>query len=120
MLQVLSFSKNNTIAIKASGELTREDYQRLQPLLDKTVKDHGTFNLYLEVEEIDKIKPQALWEDFKSYFKYAGKVDKVAVVGDSKITKALAESTTPFVSGEVRYFDGSEFLKAKEWITGQS
>lgn len=116
MFQILSFTKENIVALHATKKITAEDYKKIQPLLKKTVADFGSIDLYIEVENIEGIKPMALWEDFKTYFSYVNKINKIAVVGEDNWTKALATSIKPFIKGDVKYFTADQSLDAKKWI----
>ena len=116
MFHILSFTKENIVALKATGKISGEDYKKIQPLLEKTVKDHGSIDLYIEIENIEGVKPAALWEDFKAYFNYVNKINKIAVVGEDNWTKALTATIKPLVKGEVKFYTADDSLEAKKWI----
>ncbi len=116
MFQILSFTKENIIALKASDKISADDYKKIQPLLQKTVKDYGSLDLYIEIDNIKGIQPMAWWEDFKTYFNYVSDINKIAVVGEDSWTKGITTIIKPFVKGEVRYFSADNSLDAKRWI----
>jgi hypothetical protein len=116
MFHILSFTKENIVALKATGKVNAEDYHKIQPLLQKTVKDFGSIDLYLEIEDIGGIEPMALWEDFKTYFNYVGKIHKIAIVGEDNWSKALAAVIKPMIMGEVKFYMADNSLEAKRWI----
>ncbi len=41
MLQFIPVSEGNTIAVRASGKLSHEDYQKFIPELEKQVEEFG-------------------------------------------------------------------------------
>jgi hypothetical protein len=116
MFQILSFTKDNIVAIRAKDKVTKDDYEKIDPLLTKTVKDHDKINLYLEIMDIKGVTPKAMWEDFKAYFNYVNRIKKIAVVGEDNWTRALTVTIRPWMKGEVRYFTANESLEAKRWI----
>ncbi|MFP4468663.1 MAG: STAS/SEC14 domain-containing protein [Bacteroidales bacterium] len=119
MFHILDFTKDNLIAFQVDGKVKKEDYDKLKPLLEKVEKDYDTQKLYLELKNIEGIDLPALWEDFKVYFKHIRNFDKIAVVGSGDIEKKLSSLSNPFVSGEVRFFNVSESVTAREWLKAE-
>ncbi|MCB0806038.1 MAG: STAS/SEC14 domain-containing protein [Bacteroidales bacterium] len=119
MFQILSFTKEDIVALRVSGKVSAEDYKKVQPLLQKTVKDFGEIDLYIEMDHVEGIKPAAMWEDFKTYFSYVNRIRAVAVVGEDNWSKTLSGLIKPFIKGPVKYFTADDSLKAKKWIDQQ-
>lgn len=120
MFQILDFTKDNLIAFQADGKVKKEDYDKLKPLLEKIDREYDTKKMYLEVRNIKGIELAALWEDFKVYFKHIKNFEKIAIVGSADMEKQLSRLANPFVSGEVRFFDVSESVTAREWLMEES
>ena len=116
MFRVLDFTKDDVIAIHAAGKITKNDYEKINPLIDKTVRENNHVKLYLELDEVEAIKPDAFIEDVKTYLKNFNKIEKVAVTGDSNWQKIISGISSPFVSGKVKYFPKNQALKAQSWI----
>ncbi len=116
MFKILNLTKNNLIAFQVKGKVTREDYDKLTPLLEKTSREYDTRKLYVEIDNIKGIEPAALWEDLKAYFQHYKDYDKIAIVGDGKVIEMLSKAAKPFVSGEVRFFRDPDLLTAREWV----
>jgi hypothetical protein len=116
MFKILDFTKNNLTAIQAKGKIEKADYDKVNALLEKNEREYDAQRLYIEIDEIEKITPAALWEDFKMYFKQIRKFERVAIVADSSVIENLTRLSKPFVSGEVKFFDVKEALRAREWV----
>ncbi|MFW5819673.1 MAG: STAS/SEC14 domain-containing protein [Bacteroidota bacterium] len=116
MFKVLDFTKDNIIAIKASGKIQKSDYQMLDPLLEKTEKEHPSIKLYILIGDIDGITPEAFMKDVITYFKHIKNVDKAAIVGGGKAEKSIAKIADPFIKGDLKYFPLEDMEIARKWI----
>jgi len=50
MLQFIPVFEDNTIAVRASGKLTHEDYQAFLPELEKLLKEEGKVSVLFELD----------------------------------------------------------------------
>ncbi|MFW6369819.1 MAG: STAS/SEC14 domain-containing protein [Bacteroidota bacterium] len=116
MFRVLDFTKDDVIAIHAEGKITKHDYEKINPLIDKTVREKDHVKLFIELDEVEAIKPDAFVEDVKAYLKNFNKIEKVAVTGDSSWQKIISKISSPFVAGKVKYFPKNQAIEAQRWI----
>ena len=116
MFKIIDFTKRELIAIDVEGKLTKADYDKITPLIDKAVKDFGKVKLYIQLNNLDGIAPGAFWEDVKTYLKHFNHMKKIAVIGKNYWEKLWSGVAEPFVKGEIKYFDFSDSVKAREWI----
>lgn len=116
MFKILDITKDNVIAFKASGKVQKTDYEILNPLLDKTEKEYDDVKLFILIEEIESITPEALMKDIVTYFKHIKYITRVAVVGEGKAEKSWAKVADPFIKGDIKYFPLTEYDIARDWI----
>jgi len=118
MFKILDFTKNNVIAFRVEGKIEKADYDKLNALLEKTDREYDKIRLYLEIDpsDIEGIEPLALWEDFKTYFRYFKSLEKLAIIGSGKLEEGITKIVKPFVSGEVKYFPKEKANEGKKWI----
>lgn len=116
MFKILDFTKKNLTAFKAEGKIEKADYDKLTVLFEKNEREYDSQKLYAEIGKLETITPDALWEDFKVYFKHIKNFEKIAIVGDSELVQKIATLSKPFVSGDIKFFEIREASKAKEWI----
>ena len=116
MLQILDLTHRDIIAVEVDGKLKKEDYDKVDPLIDKAVKDFDKIKLYIRLNHIDGMEPAALAEDVKTYLKHFNNLEKMAIVGKNQWEEIITKLSGPFVSGEVRYFDFPEIDSARKWI----
>lgn len=117
MLQLIEHTAPDLIALRVSGHLNADDYKILRPLFKERVEHFSKIRVYAEMLDLEKITPQAIWEDLKIDIAYANKVSKAAIVGDRKWEEWLVKVSKPFVSGKMQYFDFQQRDAAWTWIT---
>jgi hypothetical protein len=113
-------SNGNTIVVHASGKLTKEDYQRFVPVVERSVQKHGKINMLFEMHDFHGWYPRGLWEDIKFELKHFRDIERLAMVGESNWEKWMCKVWCPFTtSGESRYFDHTSAREARSWIQGK-
>ena len=120
MFDILDITKNNVIAFKAHSTIEGQDYEKLEPLLEKTEREGKSLHLYLEIGDIRRVTVKGFFKDIATYFKHVRHVEKVAVVGDKKPEKNWAKIADPFIKAEIRYFPVEERDRAREWISSNN
>ena len=118
MFKILDFTKGKIIAFRAEGKIEKTDYDTINALLEKTSREYDKLRLYIAIDpsEIEGIEPAALWEDFKTYFRYFNSLEKLAIVGTGKLEENVTRLAKPFISGDVSYFSIDESSQARKWI----
>lgn len=116
MITVQENTQGKLIALSVKGKLTENDYDKIMPLIDKTVREYGSVRLLLNIENLGGMEPKAFLADWKTYFKHHKHFEKIAVVGHSKWYKMWSNLASPFVSGEIKYFTDEQLIAAKEWV----
>jgi SpoIIAA-like len=112
-----------TIGFRVTGEVKREDYDKvLAPALERGIAaGDGLRTLYL-VEKFNEVEPSALWADAKVGFNL-GIRQREAWVCSAVVTDIewMARATRLFawmIPGEVRVFPVAELDQAKAWVAG--
>ncbi len=116
MFKILEETRNELIALKIEGQIKREDYDKLDVLLRKTEKENEHVDMYIEIDDIEGITPEAVWADIKTYFKNAKDFRKVAVIGKDGFSEKAAKTANPFVKAEIKYFSEDQKNTAMEWV----
>jgi hypothetical protein len=116
MYKILDLTDSNLIALQVEGKIVKTDYELLNTLLRNVRENYDTIRLYLEINNIEGIEPSAVWEDIKTYFRHFRDIDRVAVISSDSTVKTLTNLGKTFVSGETRFFNDSDFMRAREWI----
>ena len=117
MLQFIPVFEGNTIAVRASGRLTVEDYQTFLPLLETQIKRLGKISLLFEFDNFSGWDLDAAKDDFNFGMKHLKDFERIAMVGDKSWEHWMALIAKPFLlSSEVRYFDRENLQQAWDWL----
>jgi hypothetical protein len=116
MFKVLETTKDDLIAISINGKVIKSDYDKINPMIEKTVKEYGKVRLYIQIDNIEGIEFNAFVEDVKTYFRHFSDIRKIAVVGETAWQKMWSNLASPFVSGKIKFFEKSQVIEANNWI----
>lgn len=115
-LQRLAHSNSSVIGYRIVGKLRETDYQTLAMSLDEVLQSKQSVNLLLHIEELEGIKVSAMWDDWNFGRHYHDKINKLAVVGDRRISKWLARLSEPLYAQDAKHFALAEMNQAWEWL----
>lgn len=108
------------IGIRASGKLTKEDYQRvLEPALREAI-DSGDARVLFVLPDYDGLEPKAFFKDVKTglevELRNRSAWKRLAFVsGVDWITKAMRLFTWA-MPGELKVYEMDKLDEAKEWV----
>jgi len=102
--------------VRATGKLTKEDYERFLPEIDAAIREKGKIRVLFEMHDFHGWKAGAFWEDVKFDFKHFSDIERLAIVGERKWEQGMAAFCRPFTTAKIKYFDQSEIDKAREWL----
>jgi hypothetical protein len=120
MLQFIKDLPEGVVGIRATGEVTGEDYEKgLIPKMEEFVARQGKVNYLLVLEtDLRNFKASAWWEDFKLSLKNFTHWKKVAVVSDQKSIEWISDFFRHLIPGESRGYALSELEDAVRWVCG--
>lgn len=116
MIDILADTHEDLLALKISDGVSRDDYEKVVPVIDNKVEQFKKIRLYAEIGSFSDIGLGALWEDLKVDLKYYNNFSKIAVVGPQDWKEDLVKIAKQLVPADVKYFDETETDTAKEWI----
>jgi len=124
MFQVLEGSEGNVVGVEISGEYTKEDVEELKKIFEgKIAEGHDRVNILFKIDNLDigKIHVSAFIDDSMYALKHLDQLRHIAVVGDSKLEKALVELDNKLFGKKKeelieKYFNVADIDKAWEFI----
>lgn len=118
MIEQLEGFPSNVVAIRASGEVSREDYDRvLTPGVEAAFASHDKVRVYYEIgHDFTGYEAGAMWADFKMGMGHIASWDKIAVVTDVDWLRLATEAFRFMMPAEVKVFTLAEADAAKAWI----
>ena len=116
MLQTMEQSSGNALGYKLSGKITTADIGTFGPVAQSLIQSYGSMDLLLDITDLHWEKVSALSSDVKLVKGLSGKIDKLAMVADTKWSKELGKLVAPFDAKEFKTFDGAN--DAWDWVKG--
>lgn len=119
MINVIN-APDNVAAFRATGEITKEDYQTVvEPTVQKLVDRINEINfLFLIDIEIENFTAAAWIEDAMLGLKNLGKWNRTAIVTDSVKSISFTKGFSYIVPGEFRGYKKEAFNEALNWVEG--
>ena len=106
----------NILTMRLSGKLSKEDYARFVPEIERIMKAHDKIRILLELVDFHGWTTAAAWEDSKFGLRHFNDIERIAIVGEAAWEKGMALLLKPFTMAKVKYFDSSQMDAAKTWI----
>ena len=120
MLEILRDVPPGIVAVRASGTLTREEYDAVvEPLLDAARRDGRRLRCLCEVgADYRGLTAGAAWEDVRLGLRAMGLFDGCAVVSDVGWIREASRLAAFFMPCPVRVFDERDRAAAAAWLAG--
>jgi hypothetical protein len=115
MLEIKETVDKSMLEIEVKGEVTKEDYDRLEKAIEKRLSETDKVNMYCKIIDISGITAEAILSDFKLFAKYYNKIEKIAIVSDKEWVEWVSKlgAVLPM---EVMHFDTDEKEMALRWL----
>jgi len=124
MFRVLDKSEGNVLGVEISEAYTTDDVKAFKEAFEKLIaKGHDRINVLVKMDNLDlsKITLRAFAEDSFYSLKYLHQMRHIAVVGSSKLQKALVEMDNKLLGKKKdelieKYFDIAEIDEAWKFV----
>ena len=120
MIQQLTDVPANMVAFKASGEVTKEDFENIVlPAVKKLVDATGELNYMLVLETSVKNFTAGAWmKDALLGIQNLTKWNRAAIITDSEGIKTFTDIFSKLMIGEFKGYSHSEQAAAVQWVSG--
>ena len=105
-----------TLEVKVSGKLSADDYETLEPGVDKLIESSGKIKILFIMHDFHGWDLGAVWEDIKFATRHCRDIEKVAMVGEKTWEKWMAMICKPFTMSSIKYFDAGQEDAARQWL----
>lgn len=119
-LELVKEDGGKEIHVRLSGKLTKGDYEKFVPAVDRLIGQYGKIRVLMEMHDFHGWEMGALWEDIKFDMKHFRDIERIAMVGDAKWEAGMAKFCAPFTTAKIRYFPEGQAAEAKAWIEGDA
>ncbi len=119
MITVIPDMPAGTVGVRASGQVSREDYADvLVPAVEQAAGEGHVRMLYVLGEDFESFTPGAMWSDTRLWAGHVGAWERLAVVTDVDWVENAVRAFGWLVHGEVRVFGAGELEAATRWLAG--
>ena len=120
MLSIIPDLPANVVGVKATGEVTRQDFNAVvMPAVDALANQSDKINYLLWLDtDISKFEAGAWMKDALMGLKHLFKWNRVAIVTDQKGVEKFTDVFSYVVPGNYKGFSVSELATAKKWVAG--
>ena len=115
-IELIQNAESKLLEVKASGKLSAEDYETLEPGVEKLISDSGKIKILFLMHDFHGWDVGAVWEDIKFAAKHCRDIEKIAMVGENTWEKWMATICKPFTMSSIKYFDAGEEQAARDWL----
>jgi hypothetical protein len=118
MIEILSRSHDNVVAIKVGGTLTASDYETvLIPKLDELLSKYDVVNILFEMDpSFEGWTLDAAWDDASIAIARREKLGRIAVVGGPKWVSWCMSAGAFLMKGEMKSFPLEKLEDAWNWV----
>ena len=116
MIETIETGSPKVVGFKLCGKLHDEDYKQFLPKMETILTAEGKVRLFIQLEDFHGWDLHAAWDDFRFNLKHYSDFQRIAMVGDRKWEKWMANFCKPFAKAKVKYFDRSEVDAAWKWL----
>jgi len=116
MFQFIPVHEGNMYALRVSGKLTSEDYQAFLPRLEELISEEEKISLLIELDDFHGAELAVLKDDLQFGTEHNDNFEKIAIVGDKQWHHWMTLLSTPFIKGEVKYFNRAALQDAWDWL----
>ena len=107
---------DSLIEVELSGKLTREDYERFVPEIERKIAEQGKLRLLVIMHDFHGWRLAALWQDIKFDLRHFKHFERIALVGENKWQEWMSAICLPFATGELRFSHQDQLVAAREWV----
>lgn len=120
MISLLTDVPSNMVAFKATGTVTKEDFETVvMPAVSELVSRTGELNYLMMIDtELGKFTSGAWMQDLLLGIKQITKWNRAAILTDSEGINKFTDIFSVIVPGEFRGFDKSALDEAVKWVSG--
>ncbi|MBI3860422.1 MAG: STAS/SEC14 domain-containing protein [Planctomycetia bacterium] len=107
------------LVIRLGGKLTKSDYERFVPEVERLGRRHGKVRLLIQMHDFHGWSMSAPWDDIRLDLKHLTCIERLGLVGESKWEAGMAAFCEPFTSATRCFFDEDKAGESLKWINGE-
>ncbi len=119
MIELLKDFPANVVALSASGQVTRADYEKIViPAVERALAQHEKVRLYYQIgPDFAGVDPGAMWADTKLGMGHFLRWERIAVVTDVEWIRLSVAAFGFLMPATVNVYSTAEAATATKWIS---
>lgn len=119
MIELLRDFPSNVVALAASGQVTKADYDKVVvPAVERALAQHDKVRLYYKIgSDFAGMEPSAMWADTKVGMGHFLKWERIAVVTDVEWIKLSVSAFGFLMPAQVNVYSLAAADDARKWIS---
>lgn len=106
----------NVLAYRVAGKMELLDYARLQLDMQYALSKQPTVRLLLQLDDLQGAALSALRADATFGREFHSAIEKLAVVGDTRLAALAGNFSTPFYARAAQHFQSADMDAAYAWL----
>ena len=115
MFRILESGVNSVIEMEVKGDVTKDDYERLEEAIKEKLKETDKVNILCKITELSSITAKAILADFKIGVKHYRNINRMAVVSAKEWIEWWSKLGA-ILPVEIKHFNTDEIDQAWNWI----
>jgi hypothetical protein len=118
MIEILPESDGAVLGIRAVGNITQEDYDKVfNPRVESILNEYGAIKILCMLDKgLPKFKAGQPWDQDGFKLKDKRVLPKIAVVGDSLMVRLSAKAIAMSTGSDLKTFSTSKMKQAWDWV----
>ena len=118
MISQITDLPQNMVGFRASGEVTKEDFEPVLKIVEESVERNGKLNYLLFLDTSPKDFTVGAWlQDGLLGIKNLTEWNRAAIVSDSETVIKFTDVFSKIMPGEFRGFHKDEYNQAVDWTS---
>ena len=110
------FREGHTIEVTVSDKLTKDIFRAFQSQAEATIEKYGNARVLFVLLGFRGWDVGDLWDDVPYDEKNFDRIERLAIVGESKWKCGMSEFCRPFMTALIRYYEQNEIDEARKWV----
>lgn len=121
MITQITDVPGNMVAFRATGEVTKDDFDIVKKEVSELVKATGNLNYLLVLDTpLSEFSAGAWLQDALLGLQNITKWNRAAIISDSQTVKNFTDVFSKVIPGEFRVYTDADYERAVQWVSEQT
>ncbi len=117
MYERLNLASDNALAYRISQPLSKDEMHIITTELEGSISSFGKIRVLIDLQSFPYDDLQSFWEDLKFDIKFAKNIQRLALVGGSRLEQWATKTFSTLSFTKCRCFQQGQLDEAWAWLT---